>query len=233
MYGGLRLHGAHDQGPHRGSTSTSPASIRWTGVINMSDAIGGVDVCARPHRRPQHRPPPGQAGTHNLKGKKALQFLRIRHGIGDGSDLGRISNQQQFLSSMIRKLQSGAVLSNPVHALRPGEHRRAAGEQKQLRAQRLALQPHPHGADRDGGEATSTTRTSCSCSTRRRTTQGEGIEGGAAHRPGEGALPGPEGQQGDQAHRQDASQGYRRRGEGGERPSKPTTAPTPGTSGSP
>jgi hypothetical protein len=53
------------------------------------------------------------AGTHTLQGVEALQFLRIRHGIGDGSDLGRISNQQQFMSSMVRKLQSDAVLANP------------------------------------------------------------------------------------------------------------------------
>ena len=46
-------------------------------------------------------------------GAEALQFLRIRHGIGDGSDLGRISNQQQFMSSMVRKLQSESVLANP------------------------------------------------------------------------------------------------------------------------
>jgi LCP family protein required for cell wall assembly len=89
------------------------ASIRWTGVINMSDAIGGVDVCVAGRIDDRNTGLHLDKGTHNLKGKKALQFLRIRHGIGDGSDLGRISNQQQFLSSMIRKLQSGAVLSNP------------------------------------------------------------------------------------------------------------------------
>jgi LCP family protein required for cell wall assembly len=88
-------------------------AIRWTGVINMSDAIGGVDVCVSGEIDDRNTGLHLKAGTHNLKGNKALQFLRIRHGIGDGSDLGRISNQQQFLSSMIRKLQSGAVLSNP------------------------------------------------------------------------------------------------------------------------
>ena len=89
------------------------ASIRWTGVINMSDAIGGVDVCVAGRIDDRHTGLHLTKGTHTLKGKKALQFLRIRHGIGDGSDLGRISNQQQFLSSMVRKLQSDEVLSNP------------------------------------------------------------------------------------------------------------------------
>ncbi len=89
------------------------AAIRWTGVINMSDAIGGVDVCVAGDVHDAHTGLTLSAGTHTLEGKEALQFLRMRHGIGDGSDLGRISNQQQFMSSMVRKLQSGEVLSNP------------------------------------------------------------------------------------------------------------------------
>ncbi|WP_306171774.1 LCP family protein [Microbacterium oleivorans] len=89
------------------------ASIRWTGVINMSDAIGGVDVCVSQDISDRHTGLDLTAGTHTLVGAEALQFLRIRHGIGDGSDLARISNQQQFMSSMVRKLQSDAVLANP------------------------------------------------------------------------------------------------------------------------
>lgn len=89
------------------------AAIRWTGVINMSDAIGGVDVCVQEDISDRHTGLSLAKGTRTLVGNEALQFLRIRHGIGDGSDLGRISNQQQFMSSMVRKLQSGGVLGNP------------------------------------------------------------------------------------------------------------------------
>ncbi|WP_292836656.1 LCP family protein [Microbacterium sp.] len=89
------------------------AAMRWTGVINLSDAIGGVDVCVSDDISDGHTGLNLTAGEHTLVGVEALQFLRIRHGIGDGSDLGRISNQQQFMSSMVRKLQSDGVLSNP------------------------------------------------------------------------------------------------------------------------
>lgn len=89
------------------------AAIRWTGVIHMSDAIGGVDVCVAGDISDEHTGLNLTAGQHTLQGVEALQFLRIRHGIGDGSDLGRISNQQQFMSSLVRKLQSGDVLGNP------------------------------------------------------------------------------------------------------------------------
>lgn len=88
-------------------------AIRWTGVIGMSDAIGGVDVCLSGDVNDEHTGLSLAAGSHTLQGVEVLQFLRMRHGIGDGSDLGRISNQQQFMSSMVRKLKSEAVLSNP------------------------------------------------------------------------------------------------------------------------
>lgn len=90
------------------------AATRWTGVINMSDAIGGVDVCLSDPIKDANTGINWPAGSRTLQGTEALQFLRIRHGIGDGSDLGRISNQQQFMSSMVRKLQSDGVLSNPA-----------------------------------------------------------------------------------------------------------------------
>jgi anionic cell wall polymer biosynthesis LytR-Cps2A-Psr (LCP) family protein len=44
----------------------------------------------------------------------ALAFLRTRHGVGDGSDLGRISNQQTFLASLMRTMQSSGTLGDPV-----------------------------------------------------------------------------------------------------------------------
>jgi anionic cell wall polymer biosynthesis LytR-Cps2A-Psr (LCP) family protein len=45
----------------------------------------------------------------------ALQFLRTRHGVGDGSDLSRISNQQVFLTSLVRKIKTQGVLTNPAY----------------------------------------------------------------------------------------------------------------------
>jgi LCP family protein required for cell wall assembly len=96
-----------------GDTIDFAAAIRWTGVINMSDAIGGVDVCVSGDVSDPHTGLSLTSGTHTLEGVQALQFLRMRHGIGDGSDLGRISNQQQFMSSLVRKLQSDSVLANP------------------------------------------------------------------------------------------------------------------------
>jgi anionic cell wall polymer biosynthesis LytR-Cps2A-Psr (LCP) family protein len=49
-----------------------------------------------------------------LQGFEALQFLRTRHGVGDGSDLTRINNQQVFLSSLVRTIKSASTLSDPL-----------------------------------------------------------------------------------------------------------------------
>ncbi|WP_405219500.1 LCP family protein [Agrococcus sp. Ld7] len=89
------------------------AMITFQGVISMSTAVGGVPVCfAGPIDDSYTGLQIPEAGTYELEGEQALQFLRSRHGVGDGSDLARISSQQVFLSSLVRTLQSDAVLTD-------------------------------------------------------------------------------------------------------------------------
>lgn len=87
--------------------------ITFRGVIEMSNALGGVDVCVT---APIFDPYTGldlpRAGVHTLKGWSALAFLRSRHGVGDGSDLGRISSQQVFLSSLVRQVKADGTLTD-------------------------------------------------------------------------------------------------------------------------
>jgi anionic cell wall polymer biosynthesis LytR-Cps2A-Psr (LCP) family protein len=89
--------------------------INFKGVIEMSNAIGGVEVCVANPIHDTYTHLDLEAGTQVLQGVKALQFLRTRHGVGDGSDLSRISNQQVFMSSLFRKVKSQGVLTNPVY----------------------------------------------------------------------------------------------------------------------
>lgn len=88
------------------------ASVTFGGVIEITNAIGGVDVCLANPIRDRYTGLDLAAGTHTVQGLEALQFLRTRHGVGDGSDLGRIGNQQQYMSSLARKLISGETLGN-------------------------------------------------------------------------------------------------------------------------
>jgi LCP family protein required for cell wall assembly len=86
--------------------------ITFTGVAAMSDAVGGVDVCVAKAISDPYTGTFLSAGTHTLKGFPALEFLRSRHGVGDGSDLGRIGSQQVFLSALVRKIKSNDTLTN-------------------------------------------------------------------------------------------------------------------------
>jgi LCP family protein required for cell wall assembly len=89
--------------------------IDFRGVIEMSNAIGGVEVCvASPIDDPKSKLQL-EAGVHTLQGREALAFLRTRYGVGDGSDLARISNQQVFLTSLLRKVKNEGVLNNPIY----------------------------------------------------------------------------------------------------------------------
>lgn len=90
------------------------AMIDFKGVIELSNAIGGVEVCVANEISDPYTQTYLQPGKYTLQGKAALQFLRTRHGVGDGSDLSRISNQQVFLTSLVRKIKSNGVLTNPV-----------------------------------------------------------------------------------------------------------------------
>ncbi len=91
------------------------AMITFQGVIQMSNAVGGVPVCVNGPLRDKYTgidlP---AAGTYTLAGADALAFLRSRHGVGDGSDLGRISSQQVYLSSLVRTVKSSDTLSSPA-----------------------------------------------------------------------------------------------------------------------
>ena len=87
--------------------------ITFDGVIAMSDAVGGVPVCiTEPIFDPYTDLNLPTAGEHVLSGWTALAFLRSRHGVGDGSDLGRISSQQVYLSSLVRTIKSDGTLND-------------------------------------------------------------------------------------------------------------------------
>jgi LCP family protein required for cell wall assembly len=85
--------------------------IDFEGFAGMTNAIGGVTVCV-----PNNVDSYGinlTAGTHNLKGQDALNYVRARHGLGDGSDLARMTRQQSFMSSLAKKVLDGGVMDNP------------------------------------------------------------------------------------------------------------------------
>lgn len=95
------------------------AKLSFDGVIEMTNAIGGITVCiGEPGLRDSQTAIDWPAGERTIEGLEALQFLRTRHGVGDGSDIGRISNQQQYMSRLANKILSDDVLGDPAALLR-------------------------------------------------------------------------------------------------------------------
>ncbi|MFE6681754.1 LCP family protein [Streptomyces sp. NPDC057729] len=88
--------------------------VDFAGFSALTSAVGGVPVCL-PHDIHQRdlspeRPTRGARifakGPQTVSGQRALDYVRLRHGIGDGSDMGRIKRQQAFVASLIRKVKS-------------------------------------------------------------------------------------------------------------------------------
>jgi LCP family protein required for cell wall assembly len=90
------------------------AMVDFDGVIDITNAIGGVTVCLA---QPIEDDMTGlylPAGEVTVSGVDALNFVRTRYGVGDGSDVSRISNQQVFMSALMRQMRSAETLSNPM-----------------------------------------------------------------------------------------------------------------------
>ncbi|MET0480062.1 MAG: LCP family protein [Mycetocola sp.] len=88
------------------------AQMSFESVVRMTDAVGGVPVCLSGPIKDSLSGLDLPAGTSVISGATALAFLRNRHGVGDGSDLARIANQQQYISSLIRKIKSDDTLTD-------------------------------------------------------------------------------------------------------------------------
>lgn len=85
----------------------------FNAVKTMTTAVGGVEVCLAKDIKDKDSKLDLPAGKHTIEGEEALAFVRTRHSVGFGGDLSRIEIQQQFLSSLIRKMKSSDTLSSP------------------------------------------------------------------------------------------------------------------------
>ncbi|MFC4910493.1 LCP family protein [Actinomadura gamaensis] len=87
--------------------------VNFVGFKSITDAIGGVPICLPKDVNDPKSKLHLTKGKHVIKGEQALAYVRVRHGLGDGSDLGRIKRQQKFMGALANKAMSAGVLSNP------------------------------------------------------------------------------------------------------------------------
>lgn len=93
------------------------AVLNFDGFQQMVDALGGVEVCLTQAVKDRQSNLDLPAGTSRVRGAQALAFVRVRHGIGDGSDIGRIERQQAFLGAVVREATSSGLLLRPDRLL--------------------------------------------------------------------------------------------------------------------
>lgn len=84
----------------------------FNAVNELSNVIGGVDVCVTTAVDDPNSGLKLPAGLSQVKGTQALAFLRTRESFGDGGDVGRIRAQQSFMASLARKITKDNTLAD-------------------------------------------------------------------------------------------------------------------------
>ena len=88
--------------------------VDFSGFAKLVNALGGVTVTTDEDIDDDDSHLHLEAGTHHLDGKQALALARTRHGIGDGSDLGRIGLQQKLVKALLEQIASTDLLTSPT-----------------------------------------------------------------------------------------------------------------------
>ncbi|MEU0068558.1 LCP family protein [Streptomyces sp. NPDC006332] len=87
--------------------------VDFSGFQKLIDELGGVEVTTTKAIKDPDSHLDLKAGTHQLDGEQALGLVRTRHGVGDGSDLGRIQLQQAFIKALINQVKHVDLFGNP------------------------------------------------------------------------------------------------------------------------
>jgi LCP family protein required for cell wall assembly len=87
--------------------------VGFKGIRDITNAVGGVNMCVPADVTDKNSGLNLLAGCQELDGKNALAYVRMRYADPKG-DLGRVERQQQFLSSVMKKVATPSVLLNPV-----------------------------------------------------------------------------------------------------------------------
>ena len=100
--------------------------VDFAGFEDMVNAIDGVPVCI-----PEDIVDPAHginipAGTREIEGREALNYVRARYTLGDGSDISRIKRQQAFVAAMAKKVISADTLARVDRLMRLPQRRDAS-----------------------------------------------------------------------------------------------------------
>jgi len=87
--------------------------VDFAGFEKLINELGGVPVTTTKNISDKQSHLNLKAGTHTLNGQQALGLVRTRHGVGDGSDLGRIQLQQAFIKALVDQVKHVGIFTSP------------------------------------------------------------------------------------------------------------------------
>jgi LCP family protein required for cell wall assembly len=96
-----------------GLTINDYVEVNFLGFVKVIDALGGVNICLPYAVDDPYSGLDMSAGMHHVNGITALEFARDRHSFPT-SDLARIQDQQQLISTALSEGISSGMLANPV-----------------------------------------------------------------------------------------------------------------------
>ncbi|PHP52448.1 LCP family protein [Actinomyces ruminis] len=87
--------------------------VDFNGLITTVDALGGVNLYVDEDiNDTEYTKLVMSSGCQHLDGATALQYARVRHGVGDGSDRQRMPRQQNLVAAMLRTAKSKNYLTD-------------------------------------------------------------------------------------------------------------------------
>ncbi len=87
--------------------------VDFNGFRGMVNAVDGVEICVPEEVNDTHGHIHLDAGRRVVKGKEALDYVRVRSDISNNGDIGRMKRQQVFIASMVDRVMSAGVLGRP------------------------------------------------------------------------------------------------------------------------
>ncbi|MBS2961949.1 LCP family protein [Actinocrinis puniceicyclus] len=86
--------------------------IGFLGVVNVVNAVGGVNLCLDAPVKDSHSGADLPAGCQTLDGTQSLALIRTRYSLAN-SDISRMANQQKFVAALAKSALRPGVEFNP------------------------------------------------------------------------------------------------------------------------
>jgi LCP family protein required for cell wall assembly len=92
--------------------------LDFTGFEQIINDLGGVSICLPFSVDIPQSGLDLSAGRHHVFGHEALAFWRTREGLGEGSDLQRITRDQYLMAALVQGMEHSGLLHSPSKILK-------------------------------------------------------------------------------------------------------------------